>query len=197
MQLTNMRGTSFINKSQRLSHKVIFFEKAMEKCVTYIELSKRPVIVSSQGQDDANSKRFYYGTEHFVIINPGLLVKTLSHKTGFIPRDQTIRMPFDLVYPSTPNNVMSGRRWNKRPCLLPLKSLKLRGHSLLPFRNLGSNSISGRFGLKVKGSGSVEGLLFGNTRLGSGLHGMRGSMWEWRSKGIGKRRRYQYGESWR
>ncbi len=51
---------------------------------------------------------------------------------------------------------------------------------MLPFRNLGSNSVIRRFGLKIRGSGKVEGFLFGNTGLGPGLHGMGGNIGEHR-----------------
>ncbi len=154
-------------------------KKAMKESITYIELPKCPVMVSCQRQDDTHSRGFDDWTKGFVIINTGLLMKPLSHKTSFIPRNRAIRIPFDLVNPPTSNHILSWRRRNEGPGLLPLKSFKFRSHSMLPLRDLGSNGVVRRLGLKIGGGGKVKGFLLRDAGLGPGLHGVGGSIGEY------------------
>jgi hypothetical protein len=125
----------------------------MKKSITYIKLPKRPMILSSQGQDDTNRGWFNYRAESFVEINPSFLMKPLGDEASFIPRDGAISVALDFVNPTTPNKVLTMGWRNKRPCVLPLKSVELRSHGRKPFRDLGSNLIGRWFGLKIVDSG--------------------------------------------
>jgi hypothetical protein len=125
----------------------------MKKDVTYIKLLKRPLIQSSQGQDDAYRGWFNYRAESLVEINPSFLMKPLGDESSFLSRHGAISVAFDFVNPTTPNKVLI-RAWrNEGPGVLPLKSIKLRSHGRTPSRDFGSNSEAWWFGLKIVNGG--------------------------------------------
>ena len=57
-----------INKTLRLSNVDIFFEKAVKKGISNVELTKRPIEVSRQGEYNVNYGWFNNRTKSLIIV---------------------------------------------------------------------------------------------------------------------------------
>ena len=126
----------------------------MKKCITYIKLSKRPVELNSQRQNNPHSRRFNNSAEGFLKINPILLMKSFGNQPDFILVNSPITVVFEPKHPLTTNQILSWRRWNQNPSTLPLKSSKLIIHCRAPLRVLCSYFIGWRFYNRVIKLGS-------------------------------------------
>jgi hypothetical protein len=58
-----------------------------------------PPILSSQIEDDTNSRWLDNKAESFSIINSSLLVEAFGNEAGFVPRNRAIGSSLDLINP--------------------------------------------------------------------------------------------------
>jgi hypothetical protein len=71
-----------------------------------------------------------------------------SNEACFVTCNRTIGVAFDFINPLAPDYIVMGRRRNKTPCLLPLKSLIFIQHGSFLFRVFGGNRVRSRFNIK-------------------------------------------------
>jgi len=80
-----------------------------------IKLMNLPISRNRNRENQSDGGLLNNWTEGFRIINAFLLGKTSSNKARFIVLNTTINMMFDLIHPSTANNVYRRMKGNKRP----------------------------------------------------------------------------------
>lgn len=74
-----------------------------------------------------------------------MLLKSLSHQTGFKVFHRTISKPFNLVNPLVVDDMSMWRAWTEGPSVVGDKGLKFSSHGCLPPRISGSLAIAGGF----------------------------------------------------
>lgn len=115
-----------------LRHEDLFMEGAMKKCIIDIQLTERPVVRECYGENSTNSYWFSDRAEGIKVVFPVLLKKTFSYKTSFVFGYGAIGISFDSENPFTTNWGVIGF-WNKFPCSVLYKGIKLLIHCFPPF----------------------------------------------------------------
>ena len=103
LKLAHMRWKLRIDKPWWLCHKYILGKNAMKKYIIHIKLSKWPIRGQGKTKNEPDSSRFHNRTECLNIVNTGMLMKALGHKTSFLLRNRTIKIVFDPENPFTTN----------------------------------------------------------------------------------------------
>jgi hypothetical protein len=132
-----------ILKARRLLTVDCLIKSAMEKSIFDIKLMNRPCGGYGKTENNTNSARLANRRKSFFKINTLLLRKNVTYPTGFVACKSTIRMKFVAKYPLAGNNINARWFWNKRPRVIPLKSIKLIAHSGKPKKIKKSTFVGG------------------------------------------------------
>ncbi|CAL9010099.1 unnamed protein product, partial [Prunus brigantina] len=106
VELANIRRTSGINKTRRLSHVDIFLKKPMEKGIFDVKLTKGPTTRNCKAENSTNDGRLDNRTEGFSIVYARTLMKTLGNETSFVAFNGAIRVTLDPKNPLAANQVL-------------------------------------------------------------------------------------------
>ena len=118
----------------------------MKKCIAYIKLSKIPLLRQGNRDNSVNYNRFNHWTKGLIVIPYIFLSVSFGHKSGLIPFNYSISMPFNLVYPAISKNIDIGRFWNKGLGFSLVKSSNILIHYMTLMLVFDSLSVGRGFG---------------------------------------------------
>lgn len=87
----------------------------MKECIRDVEMINRPTFSNDNRENKSELGRLEHRVVGLFKIQPRTLTKAFGNKQGFIAKDQTIRVSFDIKNPLTPNNIHGVMRGNETP----------------------------------------------------------------------------------
>jgi hypothetical protein len=106
----------------------------MQERILDIELMHRPLPGCSEGEDHANRGWLDHWRKGLIEVDSRMLVEAANNPSCFPAFENAIVTELVPKYPFTVDDVGIGRPGHERPCVVPLKSIKLLLHRCMPCR---------------------------------------------------------------